>query len=226
MPGFVSLEDAKKRLKKSEEELRLLADNGKINLVQDGDEIWISEADVDDLKKDGDKIDLDLVVADEDQQAEAPKPAKPERKKDRQDKMLEARAMSDTEALLSIGESRKDGQPDLADVPIALEPEDDLPPQEDGMSKIKSFAGKGIQAARQSRDGADFKRGVNKSGQGATRSRTFHAKLNDSSLAYMDQLINEWIDGDPEVEIKFATSSVGVVEGKHAEPHLIITVFY
>ena len=60
----------------------------------------------------------------------------------------------------------------------------------------------------------------------ATRSRTFHAKLNEGAVAYMNRQINEWSDGDADVTIKFATSTIGVFEGKKADPHLIVTVFY
>ncbi len=60
----------------------------------------------------------------------------------------------------------------------------------------------------------------------ATRCRTFHCKLNDASMAHMNEQINEWADTDEGVQIKFATSCIGVVEGKHVDPHLIVTVFY
>ncbi len=60
----------------------------------------------------------------------------------------------------------------------------------------------------------------------ATRCRTFHSKLADAAMAYMNQQINEWADHRDDIEIKFATSCIGVVEGKHADPHLIVTVFY
>jgi hypothetical protein len=42
----------------------------------------------------------------------------------------------------------------------------------------------------------------------------------------MCEQINEWVDSDDGIEIKFATSTIGVVEGKHVDPHLIVTVFY
>lgn len=60
----------------------------------------------------------------------------------------------------------------------------------------------------------------------ATRCRTFHTKLTDAALTYLNDQINAWVDENRDVEIKFATSTIGVVEGKHADPHLIITVFY
>lgn len=60
----------------------------------------------------------------------------------------------------------------------------------------------------------------------ATRSRTFHAKLSEAALSHLNAQINEWVDGHSDVKIKFATSSIGVFEGKHSEQHLVITIFY
>lgn len=62
--------------------------------------------------------------------------------------------------------------------------------------------------------------------KGATRMRIFHAKLSDGAVAHLDQQINDWLDQNPEVEIKFANTTVGTWEGKHAEPNLIVTLFY
>lgn len=71
-----------------------------------------------------------------------------------------------------------------------------------------------------------FKRPLQHDGKGATRCRIFHAKLNDGALRFMQENINDWIDGHADVEIKYANTQVGVVEGKSQEPHLIVTVFY
>ena len=60
----------------------------------------------------------------------------------------------------------------------------------------------------------------------ATRCKTFHCKLADGPINYMCEQINEWADMDDSIEIKFATSTIGVIEGKHIDPHLIVTVFY
>jgi len=64
-------------------------------------------------------------------------------------------------------------------------------------------------------------------GGNATRCRTFHAKLSEGALLYLDEQFNEWCDKTPGIEVKFATQTVGTFEGKHAaEQHLILTVFY
>ncbi|MCH7808459.1 MAG: hypothetical protein IIB60_04485, partial [Planctomycetes bacterium] len=45
-------------------------------------------------------------------------------------------------------------------------------------------------------------------------------------LVFMSTQINEWIDGNDEIVIKFVTSGIGMFEGKHSEPNLIVTLFY
>lgn len=61
----------------------------------------------------------------------------------------------------------------------------------------------------------------------ATRCRTFHCKLNDPSFARLNEVINEWVDANEGIEIKFATSCIGPIESKSSiDQHLILTVFY
>lgn len=75
-------------------------------------------------------------------------------------------------------------------------------------------------------DDSKFKRKMNTPGTGATRMRIFHTKMNDGASAFMVHQINEWLESHSEIEIKFVESAVGVWEGKHAEAHLILTVWY
>jgi len=92
-----------------------------------------------------------------------------------------------------------------------------------GPSKIQTFeSSSGLKAVA----GVQLKRPLNATGRGATRVRTFHTKLNHAALAFLDNQVNEWIDAHDDVEVKFCSSTIGVVEGKKAEPHLIITVWY
>ncbi len=72
----------------------------------------------------------------------------------------------------------------------------------------------------------EYRRPLVKGSPNATRCKTFHCKLADGPIAYMCEQINEWADADDDIEIKFATSTIGVIEGKHVDPHLIVTVFY
>ncbi len=70
-----------------------------------------------------------------------------------------------------------------------------------------------------------WKRQPVKTGTGATHCKTFHSKLTEDALRYMDQLINEWLDAHPDYEVKFITSSIGTFTGKIKEPHLICQVW-
>jgi len=76
------------------------------------------------------------------------------------------------------------------------------------------------------RDDTQFTRKLNVTGAGAKRCRTFHARLSDSGLTFLDEQINEWLEKHPDVEVKFSNTTVGVVEAKRSDPNLIITVWY
>lgn len=71
-----------------------------------------------------------------------------------------------------------------------------------------------------------FRRPLLKHSSHATRCKSFHCRIGDASLQNMSDMINEWVDSQPEIEIKFALSTVGPYEGKGAEHHLVVTVFY
>ena len=92
-----------------------------------------------------------------------------------------------------------------------------------GQASTRAVAEPGIGA---SHDLAHYRRPLNATGQGATRLQTFHARLSEGAVGHLDQQINAWLDSHPEIEVKFATSTVGVWEGKHGGPCLILTVFY
>ena len=112
-------------------------------------------------------------------------------------------------------------------IPLAADdPTSDLSAsQEPHKSKAIRAFGSGITMA-QAADEVKFQRPLRKNVPHAIRCRTFHAKLNEASINYLDRMINEWADAHEEIEIKFATSTIGVFEGKHADPNLIVTVFY
>ena len=79
-------------------------------------------------------------------------------------------------------------------------------------------------------DGADdtsrFKRSLDPKSPSATRCRSFHCKLTDGALEFLNMQINEWIDKNPDIAIKFVRTNVGMFEGKHKEPNMILTLFY
>ncbi len=74
---------------------------------------------------------------------------------------------------------------------------------------------------KESRHTEQWKREPAITGSGACHVRTFHSKLNNEALAYMDRTINEWLDDHPEYEVKFVSSTVGILTGKLKEPNLI-----
>jgi hypothetical protein len=68
-------------------------------------------------------------------------------------------------------------------------------------------------------------RSPNVTGTGAIHVKSFHCKLNDDSLVFLDQQINEWLDAHPQYEVKFVTTSVGEWQGKMREPQMIVQVW-
>lgn len=75
-------------------------------------------------------------------------------------------------------------------------------------------------------DDTRFNRQLDPRAVSSTRCRTFHSKLSEAALEFMNNQINEWIDKEDNLSIKFATSTIGTFEGKHSEPNLILTLFY
>jgi len=71
-----------------------------------------------------------------------------------------------------------------------------------------------------------FKRPLNGPEAPATRVKIFHSKLSDGAVRHLEYLVNEWLDNNPEVHVKLSTTNVGQWEGKHAENHLIVTIYY
>ena len=99
---------------------------------------------------------------------------------------------------------------------VDLDSNTDVP----GASKIKAFGITGMRPEH------TWKRKTFATGQGACRIRTFHGRLSDEGMAYMDEKINEWLDAHPDIEVKVVTTSIGQYEGKIKEPALIVNVWY
>jgi len=78
-----------------------------------------------------------------------------------------------------------------------------------------------LEAGRKS----DFKRPMNLNGQGATRCRLFHCKVAEAPMEHMESQINDWLD-DEGIEVKQVGHVVGMLEGKHTEPNVIVLVWY
>lgn len=115
------------------------------------------------------------------------------------------------------------GSQPLEDVePVALVDEVEV---EQSGRKISALGSSGL-AEQKLTDESKLTRPIRSTGAGATRVRVFHTKMNDGAVQFMTQTINEWIDSHPEIDVKFVDSTVGVWEGKHAEPNLILSVWY
>lgn len=107
--------------------------------------------------------------------------------------------------------------------PIALV-EDDVAPvshTEEFTKKIKALGEAGLHKKHH-----DWKRKAYVSGQGVVRMKSFHGKYSDQGLQYLDDAVNEWLDANADVEVKFVTSTVGVFEGKIREPALVLNIWY
>lgn len=72
----------------------------------------------------------------------------------------------------------------------------------------------------------DWKRKTTATGTGAVRVKSFHGKLSDQGIEYLDDSINEWLDAHPDVEVKFVTSTVGMFEGKIKDLALVLNLWY
>jgi hypothetical protein len=70
-----------------------------------------------------------------------------------------------------------------------------------------------------------WSRTPNTTGSGAIHVKTFHCKLTEDAISYMDQAINEWLDAHPQYEVKFVSSTVGTLTGKLKEPALFCQVW-
>ena len=65
----------------------------------------------------------------------------------------------------------------------------------------------------------------NTTGTGAIHVRTFHSKLTDDALKYLDEQVNEWLDEHPQYEVKQVATTIGTFTGNVKEPHVICQVW-
>jgi hypothetical protein len=94
--------------------------------------------------------------------------------------------------------------------------------QKEGKTQVRAFGGPRAATARKEEQ---FKRPLNVTGQGATRCKVFHSKIAVPSLEFMENQINEWLDGE-KIEIKAVGQVIGTMEGKTPVPNLIVMVWY
>ena len=97
-------------------------------------------------------------------------------------------------------------------------------PVADNMGAI-SAKGKFTAFGKDRRHEDSWSRTPNTTGSGAIHVKTFHCKLTEDALSYMDQTINEWLDAHPQYEVKFVSSTIGTLTGKLKEPALFCQVW-
>lgn len=90
----------------------------------------------------------------------------------------------------------------------------------EGSTAVKAFG-----AQKSAAHTGAFSRPLNLTGTGATRCRVFYSKISPPSLEYMENQINQWIDGD-KIEVKHIGHLIGGMEGKTVVPNVIVVVWY
>lgn len=109
--------------------------------------------------------------------------------------------------------------------PIAFDDDDVHPRKQMSASRIHGATASTLGTAGTWNE-AKFKRPLHLGPEGATRCRTFHCKLSEAAIEFMQTQINDWLDRNDGIIIKFATSAIGPFEGKHTEQNLILSLFY
>jgi hypothetical protein len=106
----------------------------------------------------------------------------------------------------------------VVDEPISLVEENDST----SGSAVRAFGAASRKAMSRA---SQFKRTPRADGTGAVRCRIFHSRIAVAPLEYMENQINDWLDGE-EIEVKHVGQVIGVMEGKTAEPNLLVMVWY
>jgi len=124
--------------------------------------------------------------------------------------------------------------------PIAFDDDDSAPARSGGSAvkeatkeDVKEDLSKSRMAATAAKAGmgvawdeSRFRRPLQPLTAGATRCRLFHCRLSEGAMDHMIHEINDWMDENEDIVIKFVSSTIGPFEGKRVEPNLIMTVFY
>lgn len=89
--------------------------------------------------------------------------------------------------------------------------------------KIQAFSQGLSGATRKAEDG--WKRQATVTGNGAVHVKSFHCKLAEESLAFLDQQVNDWLEAHPQYEVKFVTTAIGEWQGKIKEPQMVVQLW-
>jgi len=135
------------------------------------------------------------------------------------DKLLCSHCVADAES----GKSR-----DEMFEPIEFEDDYKRPATEkvDLSSSRIQAAGAGALGEAGAWDESKFRRALEPDKGGAIRCRMFHCKLSQAAMDFMFNQINEWLDSNENIRLKFVNANIGPFEGKHTEQNLFITTFY
>lgn len=99
----------------------------------------------------------------------------------------------------------------------------DSPGAEAPAPKIQAFS-QSLGAPRKAEE--KWKRSPVASGSGAMHMKSFHCKLSDDALSFIDQQINDWLDAHPNYKVKLVSSNIGEWSGKLGkESHLVVQVW-
>lgn len=107
--------------------------------------------------------------------------------------------------------------------PIGLVDEIAAPQAKGKENKITAF---GVSMGNGGHATHEWKRTPHVTGTGVCRVKSFHGRLSDQGMDYLDTTINEWLDAHPEVEVKMVTTSTNLFDGKMKELALIVNVWY
>jgi len=106
--------------------------------------------------------------------------------------------------------------------PIGLEDDEVIPQGKAPVNKIQAFGtSMGSGPATHA-----WKRTPHKTGTGICRVKSFHGRLSDQGMDYIDNQINEWLDAHPDVDVKTVTTNTNMFDGKMKELALIVNIWY
>jgi len=117
-------------------------------------------------------------------------------------------------------------RPTVVDDSLALVEEEEMPELLDSPTPATAPVSKIKFGPTSTHKTHEWKRKPVVTGTGACRLKSFHAKYSDQGVEHLDDLVNEWLDSHPEIEVKFSTTTVHVFEGKIREPAIVMNVWY